>query len=116
MARDRDENKDWSSQNDATMRKMERHYADVEAAAEAMERKVREVTSSVLKKDKKSKNAISQEFLRRYRGDEKPDPDLINFLRNTGGGSHGGVNSDQYEPDPTGFAESSGDLPWDEDY
>ena len=62
-------------------------------------------------KNDKVKQAMSKDFLEKFRGDQKPDQNLIEFLRGGAGGMHGGGHNKDFEPDPTGFEE----LPWEQD-
>jgi len=85
------------------------------AEMEALERQFSKAGKGAMK-NKNTKNRVAKDFLEKYRGDQKPDQNLIDFLRKTHGGAGvGGVNNNDFEPDPTGFMEAEGDLPWDQE-
>jgi hypothetical protein len=120
MAKDDDINfEKEKAQHEATLRKFK--HLDVEerrAKAEAVEKAMAGIARKVHGggKNEKVRQSMAKDFLNKYKGRDRPDPDLINFLRGTGGGSLGGVNNEEYEPGiPTGIAESEGDLPWQDD-
>ncbi len=111
---DEDESLDFNREKRQHQRTLQQ-YKDLDVRVrqekmEAMEKALQKTARSALK-NKDVKQALSKDFLEKFRGDQRPDTDLISFLRGSAGGSFGGVNNQNYEPDPTGFEE----LPWDED-
>lgn len=111
---DDDEEVDYSREDRLHQRTLNQ-YKDLdirvrEQKMEAMERMLRKTARDALK-DKATKQSVSKDFLEKFQGKQKPDADLISFLRGSAGGSLGGVNNQNYEGDPTGFES----MPWDED-
>lgn len=77
---------------------------------EALERAMRRATSSPLK-DKNVKQSLARDFLEKYKGIQRPDPNFDNFLRTKAGGNLGGGHNNDYEPNITGYEE----LPWEKE-
>lgn len=99
-------------QHKATLARYKHLHVDERMAKmEALERAMGKATSNPLKNSRIRQN-LSKDFLEKFRGDQKPDADLINFLRGGAGSNQGGGHNNDYEPDPTGFE----DLPWEEDH
>ncbi|MDY6959046.1 MAG: hypothetical protein SVK08_07785 [Halobacteriota archaeon] len=79
---------------------------------EALEKVFSEAIKNKVKaRDGKIRQSLAKDFLEKYRGEQRPDQHLIDFLRGTSGGNFGGVHNREFEPDPTGFEE----LPWERD-
>lgn len=77
---------------------------------EALENEMHRTSKAAMKKGN-TKNTLAKDFLEKHRGEQQPNANLISFLRGSSGGSFGGVNNANYEPDPTGMEV----LPWDEE-
>ena len=105
-----EQDKDWSRENNSVLQREQKRLDTNQANAEAAEEMFKRVAKEALK-DGATKQNLAQDFLQKFRGDQKPDQELINFLRKSQGGSFGGVNNKDYEPDPTGLET----LPWEDE-
>lgn len=104
-------------EHERTLRKFKHLDVNVRMAEmEALEKQFEKAGKGAMK-NKNTKNRVAKDFLEKYRGDQKPDQNLIDFLRKTAGGAgQGGVSNEDYEPGhPTGIQEAEGDLPWDQE-
>ena len=98
-------------QHKATLSRYKHLHVDARMEKmEALERALGKATRNPLK-NKEVRNALAKDFIEKFRGDQKPDADLISFLRSSAGGNQGGGHNNDYEPDPTGFEK----LPWEDD-
>jgi len=98
MSKEKD-NDDFEAANRALIARMERHYDRVKETFEAKENSLKETLSSAIKTEGNRQN-LAKDFLKKYRGDEKPDPNFMNFVRKTG---QGGYSNDYEYGEPTGL-------------
>lgn len=94
----KDNTKDYSVEDRRVLDQYERMRERQKEKHEAAEEMLKRATKNALS-NTRVKQGVAQDLLKKWEGKERPDDRLINFLRH----GNDGLNTLDYEPDPTGF-------------